>query len=238
MSTATNANKTSNNSSNKSSNNSSNNSSNVKRLLGVRKAIKSRKPLFRQQDFHKKSRLSAKWKRPTGLQSKMRHQFKGYARRVKQGWRSPSLIKDFHGKGFKIIMLNNLKDIEKIVLKDNEAILIGNVGMKKKLAIAKRAAELNLRLINADYASLQKSVDEMLTNKKKSKSEKQEKKKKSIEDALKKADKKEKDKKDKKEKDSAALKSDSDTDTASALSEDEKKEKAKQEKDEVLIHKS
>jgi large subunit ribosomal protein L32e len=230
MSNSTNAN-------NKSTNK-SNNTNTVKRLLDVRKDLKSKKPLFRQQDFHKKSRLSAKWKRPTGLQSKMRHQFKGYARRVKQGWRSPSLIRDFHGKGFKIVFLNNLKDVETIILKDNEAILIGNVGMKKKLAIAKRAVERNLRLINTDYSELQKTADELLANKKKSKVEKQEKKKKSIEDALKKADKKEKDKKDKKDKKDDALKSDSDKNDVLTLSEEDKKEKEKQEKDEVLIHKS
>ena len=46
-----------------------------KKLLEVRKILKDKKPDFKQQNFGKKKKIADKWKRPRGLQSKMRHKF-------------------------------------------------------------------------------------------------------------------------------------------------------------------
>lgn len=187
--------------------------SNTKKLLQVRKTIKSKKPEFLQQDFHKKKRLSAKWKRPTGLHSKMRHQFKGYGRRVKQGWRSPVEIRGFHGKGLKPVTINNVKELS-AVKKDEGIIIAKSVGDKKRLEIIKKAEELKLIVLNIKVESFKEKVSKKEELKKKEKAEKQDKKKKSLEESLKKAKKKE-----------------------AAESEEDKKKEEKKEKDDVLIHK-
>ena len=64
-----------------------------KKLLEVRKTIKSRKPDFKQQNFGKKKKIADRWKRPRGIQSKMRHRFKGYPIMVSKGWRSPAEVR-------------------------------------------------------------------------------------------------------------------------------------------------
>lgn len=195
---------------------------NSKKLLATRKTIKSKKPDFVQQDYHKKKRLSKKWKRPTGLQSKMRHQFKGYNRRVKQGWRSPVEVRGFHGKGVESVMINNVSELSKVT-KDQGIIISAKVGLKKRIDILKKAEELKILVLNLKSELVLKKAELLKSKKDEEKKEKTEKKKKTIEDSLKKAEKKQKDKSDKSEK--------SDEST-----EEEKKAEEKKKKDEVLIH--
>jgi large subunit ribosomal protein L32e len=191
-----------------------------KKLLATRKIIKSKKPEFVQQDYHKKKRLSKKWKRPTGLQSKMRHQFKGYNRRVKQGWRSPVEIRGFHGKGLEPVLINNVAELSN-VKKEQGIIVSAKVGLKKRIDILKKAEELKLVVLNLKSEVVLKKAESLKEKKTEEKKEKTEKKKKTIEESLKKAEKKEKDKEKSEEQ----------------VTEEEKKAEEKKEKDEVLIHK-
>ncbi|MFA5797873.1 MAG: 50S ribosomal protein L32e [Candidatus Woesearchaeota archaeon] len=196
-----------------------------KQLLKVRKAIKDKKPDFVQQDYHKKRRLAKRWKRPTGLHSKMRHQKKGYGARVKQGWRSPLEVRGFHGKGIKSVLVHTVSELTQI--KNDEGIIIArNVGIKKRLDIIIKAEELKITILNIKPELVKAKVAAMQETKANEKKEKEDKKKKSIEESVKKAEKKEKDKA-KAEKITAEVTDD----------EEEKKKQEKKEKDDVLIHK-
>ena len=201
--------------------------SDTKKLLETRKTIKSKKPEFLQQDYHKKRRLSKKWKRPTGLQSKMRHQFRGYNRRVKQGWRSPVEIRGYHGKGYDAVVINTIKDLESLK-KEQAVIIAANVGLRKKLILIDAAEKMGFIIINLKSDVLKKKAESMKKSKEESKRERDEKKKKTTEDSLKKAEEK---KKAVKKKDEAASE-----ETVEEKAE-EKKAEEKKEKDEVLIHK-
>jgi len=195
----------------------------TKKLLIVRKTIKSKKPEFLQQDYHKKRRLSRKWKRPTGLQSKMRHQLKGYRRRVKQGWRSPIEIRGFDSKGYDPVLVSNVKDL--INIKETQGVIISKtVGLKKKLEILEKAAQLKIIVLNLKLDIIKQTVEQLKAKSVEERKLKTDKKKKNIEDALKKADKKKKDESTVVEK-------------VEEVTEDEKKAEEKKEKDEVLIHK-
>lgn len=191
----------------------------TKKLLAVRKGLKSKKPEFLQQDYHKKRRLSRKWKRPTGLHSKMRHQFKGYNRRVKQGWRSPVAIRGYDLKGFKPVIVSSVKDLA--LMKDGDGIIVAkSVGLKKKLEILEKALQLKLTVLNLKLEPLRQKIEKIKAANAEERKSKQDKKKKNLEDALKKADKKKKEEP-----------------SSEPVNEDERKAEEKKEKDEVLIHK-
>ena len=209
-------------------------STDKKHLLEVRKKIKSKKPTFMQQDFHKKKRLSAKWKRPTGIQSKMRHRFKGYARRISSGWRSPVEVRDYHPSGYKPIIVFNVADVSKI--KAGEAAMISStVGIKKKLDIIKKAEELKVKVLNIKVDAFKAKVAQSIKVKSEEKKSKEEHKKKSIEEAVKKAEVK----KEKEAKKKAKQENNDDAELAVEQAEEieEKREQEKKEKDDVLIHK-
>ncbi len=78
------------------------------------------------------------WRRPTGRDNKMRERRRGYPVRVSIGYKK--------GEEVKKIVISNPKELEKI---DKKAVIVvGNVGKKKKIEIAKKAREMKIKLSN------------------------------------------------------------------------------------------
>lgn len=196
-----------------------------KKLLEVRKTIKSKKPDFKQQNFGRKKRISDRWRRPKGIQSKMRHKFKGYSIMVSKGWRSPVEVRGLDRHGYETVVVFNVQDVAKI--EKHQAIVIsGNVGNKKRMEIIEKAEQLKVPIVNIKTDKFKAKIAQEKANKDKLKAEKSEKKKKTIEDSLKKADKKEKEK----------LKKSEDSAEVAEEKEEEKKAEEKKERESVLIH--
>jgi large subunit ribosomal protein L32e len=85
------------------------------------------------------------WRRPTGRDNKMREKRGGYPAVVSIGYKKE---KDSRGKieDKVVVMVNNLKDLQKV--KKEEIAIIGKIGKKKKLEIAKKAKEGNISVSN------------------------------------------------------------------------------------------
>jgi len=82
------------------------------------------------------------WRRPTGRDNKMREKRRGYPARVSIGYKK--------GKKEKMIVINNVRELEKV---DKKAIIVmGNIGKKKKIEIAKKAKELKVDLVNLNIS--------------------------------------------------------------------------------------
>jgi large subunit ribosomal protein L32e len=192
---------------------------NKKKLLEVRKTIKDRKPEFKQQNFGRKKRVSDRWKRPRGIQSKMRHRFKGYPIMVSSGWRSPVEVRGLTNKGLEAVVVYNVSDLKNL---GHKAIIIsGTVGNKKRLDIVNEAEKLKIQIVNIKADKFKASMEKQKSEKVKDKVVKEEKKKKTAEESKKKAEKLEKDK----------AKAEKSEDV------DEQKAEAKKAKDDVIIHK-
>jgi large subunit ribosomal protein L32e len=200
-----------------------------KKLLEVRKTIKGRKPDFKQQNFGKKKKIADRWKRPRGIQSKMRHRFKGYPIMVSKGWRSPAEVRGLDRLGNETVIVYNVQEVAKVE-KHKAIVISGNVGNKKRMEIILKAEELKIPVVNIKVDKFKDKIAKQKAEKVKEKEEKSAKKKKTIEDSLKKAEKKEKEKKEKKEKTSES------PETAEEIVEEQKAEE-KREKDDILIHK-
>ncbi len=196
-----------------------------KKLLEVRKTIKDKKPEFKQQNFGRKKRISDRWRKPKGHQSKMRHAFKGYNIMVSQGWRSPVEIRGTDRLGNETIIVSNVKDLDK-VQKHQAAVISGNVGNKKRMEIIDAAEKLKITITNIKVDKFKAKIAKAKHDKDKEKAVKSEKKKKTIEDSLKKAEKKEKDK---------SKKSTESAEVAEEKAEEQKAEE-KKERESVLIH--
>lgn len=85
------------------------------------------------------------WRKPTGRHNKMREQRKGAAAIVSIGYRSK---KEFRGKLMdkNPVRICNIKDLEK--MKKDEIAIIGSIGKKKKMEIAKKAKEMKIEVYN------------------------------------------------------------------------------------------
>lgn len=119
----------------------------TKRLLGVRKLQKSKKPQFKQTDSHKKKKLEDYWRRPDGIHNKTRYALHGKTPLVEAGYGSPALVRGLHPSGFEEVVVNNTTEVESLG-KGQAARIAHTVGARKRILIEKRASELGLKILN------------------------------------------------------------------------------------------
>ncbi len=124
----------------------------IERLLRVRRRQKQRKPDFRRYCWNKKLRLRDKsWRRPRGLHNKLRKRYGGkWSGRitVNVGFGSPKAVRGLHPSGYVEVLVHNVKELEGLDPEKHAVRIASSVGMKKRLEIEARAAELGLKVLN------------------------------------------------------------------------------------------
>lgn len=129
---------------------------------------------FIRRDSNRYSRLGKrrkklqKWRRPTGRDNKMREKRRGYPARVSIGYKK--------GEKIEPILIYNSEDLNKLKLKKEEVILLGRVGKKKKIGIAKKANELKIKFSNFNATKFLKQIKKEEEKKKPTQEKKPEKK--------------------------------------------------------------
>jgi len=121
------------------------------RLLRLRAKLKRKKPKFLRQEWwrYKKFKNDPKWRRPKGIDSKMRLKKKGKPRSPSIGWSSPKAVRGLHPSGYEEVLVHNVKELEKIDPTRQAARIAGTVGARKRELIIARARELGIKVLNA-----------------------------------------------------------------------------------------
>lgn len=120
----------------------------IKRLLELRKEIAKRRPQFVRQESWRYKRIKPNWRRPRGIDSKMRLEVKGWPKRVKVGYRGPKAVRGLHPSGYKEVLVHNVKELEKLDPETEAARIAHTVGTKKRREILERAKELGIKVLN------------------------------------------------------------------------------------------
>jgi len=119
-----------------------------KEQLVIRRQVKKRTPHFLRDEGFRYKRIPKNWRRPTGYTSKLRINLGYRPSKVRVGFRAPKLVRGLHPSGFQEVIIHTVKELDAIDPK-KQAVRIGStVGTKKRLEIAKRAGELDIRLLN------------------------------------------------------------------------------------------
>ena len=121
------------------------------RLLRLRARLKRKKPKFLRQEWWRfpKFKNDPKWRRPKGIDSKMRLKKKGKPRSPSIGWGSPKAVRGLHPSGYEEVLVHNVKELEKIDPARQAARIAGTVGARKRELIIARAKELGIKVLNA-----------------------------------------------------------------------------------------
>ncbi len=120
----------------------------------------------------KKRKKKQVWRRAKGRHSKIREKRKGYPIKVMVGFRQK---KDERGlvKNQKPVLVNNIKELEKI--QKGQVVIIGKMGKKKRIGIAKMAKEKNIP-ININIKKFLKRAEKKKPEKEENKKTKEKKK--------------------------------------------------------------
>lgn len=138
---------------------------------------KTKKPKFVRKDTFKKSRIGKrrkkkqKWRRARGRDNKIREKRKGYRKKPLIGYGAPK-------SQLKNKLVYSARELDQI--KKDEIIIVGKVGKKRKIEIAKKAVEKNIKLSNLNTKKFLEKIKKEQEKKKeeKKKARKEEKKKK------------------------------------------------------------
>lgn len=118
------------------------------RALAVRKRVKSRKPDFRRQESWRYKRVDKSWRRPRGLDSKMRKRVKGWPKSVAIGYRGPKEARGLHPSGYVEVLIRNLDDVGGVDPETQAVRIAHTVGGRKRVEILTKAEEMGIRVLN------------------------------------------------------------------------------------------
>ena len=114
--------------------------------------VKKRTARFKRHQSDRKIAVKESWRRPKGIDSRVRRKFKGVGVIMPNiGYRSNKKTRHLLPNGFYKYVVNNVADLE-VLLTNNRsyAAEIGHaVSARTRKAIVERAAQLDIRVTNA-----------------------------------------------------------------------------------------
>ena len=122
-------------------------------LLRARKKVSSTRPKFVRQESWRYSRLAENWRKPKGVDNKMRKQVSGVPPLVKVGYRGPKSARGIHPSGYRDRLIHNIRDLEKLDPKIDAARIGHTVGRRKRIDIVSKANALGVKVLNRSNAA-------------------------------------------------------------------------------------
>lgn len=120
----------------------------LKALVAKRKELAENRPAFIRQESWRYVRIHPPWRKPKGVDNKVRRQDKGWPALVRIGYRGPVEARGLHPSGHFEVLVQRVSDLDRLVPGRDVARIGGTVGAKKREAILRRATELGLRVVN------------------------------------------------------------------------------------------
>ncbi len=116
--------------------------------LKARKRAKKKKPDFIRSESWRYAKLKESWRRPRGLDHKMRRKIKGWPPTVSVGYKGPKVARGLHPSGYKEVLVHNAKEISNIDPKTEAARIAHTVGKKKRVQIIAAAKKKKVFILN------------------------------------------------------------------------------------------
>ena len=120
-----------------------------RRALQLRKRAKNKKPEFLRSESWRYSKLSESWRRPRGLDHKMRRKIKGWPPMVSTGYKGPKIARGLHPSGYREILVHNTQEVSEADPNTQAIRIAHTVGKKKRVQIIAEARKKKVTVLNA-----------------------------------------------------------------------------------------
>eukprot|EP00546_Thalassionema_frauenfeldii_P021967 CAMPEP_0178896080 /NCGR_PEP_ID=MMETSP0786-20121207/954_1 /TAXON_ID=186022 /ORGANISM="Thalassionema frauenfeldii, Strain CCMP 1798" /LENGTH=136 /DNA_ID=CAMNT_0020566403 /DNA_START=170 /DNA_END=580 /DNA_ORIENTATION=- len=121
--------------------------------LVKRTIVKKRSKKFarHQSDLFMRIKNSS-WRKPKGIDGRVRRRFKGALPMPSIGYGSDKRTRNIHPNGFKSVVINNVAELEMLMMHNRTyaATVAHNVSSKVRRSIIERAEQLAIRVTNAN----------------------------------------------------------------------------------------
>jgi large subunit ribosomal protein L32e len=116
--------------------------------IKLRKRTKQHKPSFVRPESWRYIRLGESWRRPRGLDHKVRRKIKGWPPGVSVGYKGPKIARYLHPSGYREVIVHNVNEVSRVDPKTQAARIAHTVGKRKRLLIIKEAKIRNVYVFN------------------------------------------------------------------------------------------
>jgi large subunit ribosomal protein L32e len=136
-----------------------NNSPTPRRALRLRQRIKSKKPAFVRPESWRYDKFSESWRRPRGLDNKVRQKVKGWPPMPSAGYKGPKATRGLHPSGYREVIVNNVAALSTIDPATQAARIARTVGKRKPLII-EEAKNLKIKVLNVKITAEKEESEE------------------------------------------------------------------------------
>lgn len=118
--------------------------------LNTVKIVKKRTRKFKRHQSDTKIRVPESWRRPKGIDSRVRRKWRGKVSMPNIGYGSNKKTRHMLPNGFYKFLVHNVSELEVLMMQNRTycAEIAHNVSARKRIAILDRAAQLDIKVTN------------------------------------------------------------------------------------------
>ena len=107
-----------------------------------------KKPKFKRHMHEAYKRIGTSWRKPRGIQSKVKIKQKSRPRMPNAGYGAPKELRYLHPSGFKEVLVHNVNELLNLDKAKEAARIAHTVGERKRNEVLKKAEEMKIKVLN------------------------------------------------------------------------------------------